>query len=67
LDKNYISNLTQRAGEIYAWTIDEAKGMLEQIQMGIHGIISNKPEIFLQLKQLTQQENLSFQELVAHY
>lgn len=67
LDKNYISNLTQRASEIYAWTIDEAKGMLEQIQLGIHGIISNNPEIFLQLKQLIQKERKSIPELAAHY
>lgn len=67
LDKNYIYNLTQRAGEIYAWTIDEAKGMLEQIQIGIHGIISNKPEIFLHLKHLLQQEKVSFQDLLTYY
>jgi len=67
LDPKYISNLTERAGEIYAWTIDEAKSMLEQIQNGIHGIISNKPEIFLQLKQILQQDGVSLHELAAQY
>jgi glycerophosphoryl diester phosphodiesterase len=67
LDKKYISNLTERAAEIYAWTIDEARGMLEQIQNGIHGIISNKPEIFLQLKKIIQQDGISLNELVTQY
>jgi glycerophosphoryl diester phosphodiesterase len=67
LDKKYISNLTHRANDIYAWTVDEVKSMLEQIQNGIHGIISNRPELFLQMKEKILNEKISINQLVAEY
>jgi glycerophosphoryl diester phosphodiesterase len=67
LDQKYIQNLANRASTIYAWTVDEVKNMLEQIQMGIHGIISNRPELFLQLKEKIQSESMNIQQLVLEY
>ena len=67
LDKKYIRNLTNRANDIYAWTVDEVKSMLEQIQNGIHGIISNRPELFLQIKEKILNENININQLVVEY
>jgi glycerophosphoryl diester phosphodiesterase len=65
LDQKYIRSLTNRANDIYAWTVDEVKNMLEQIQNGIHGIISNRPELFLQIKEKIIRENININQLVT--
>jgi glycerophosphoryl diester phosphodiesterase len=50
LSNKYIRKLYQRSGKIYAWTVDEQDKMNELIEKGIDGIITNKPEIFMELK-----------------
>ncbi len=50
LNPKYIRNLTQRAALIYAWTVDNENLMSELIQKGISGIITNKPELFMKIK-----------------
>lgn len=50
LSNRYIRKLYQRSGKIYAWTVDKREEMSEVIEKGIDGIITNKPEIFIELK-----------------
>ena len=50
LSKNYMTNLYQRSSKVYAWTVDEGKKMIELIKKGVDGIITNKPELYLQIK-----------------
>jgi glycerophosphoryl diester phosphodiesterase len=55
LSIKYLSNLYQRSSKVYAWTVDEGKKMIELIKKGVDGIITNKPELYLQIKsELTQ-------------
>ena len=50
LSNRYIRKLYRRSGKIYAWTVDKQEEMSELIEKGIDGIITNKPEIFMELK-----------------
>lgn len=50
LSQKYISHLSHRCTSIYSWTVDDEIAMQKQIQMGIDGIITNRPEVFFKLK-----------------
>ncbi|GAB4376554.1 MAG: glycerophosphodiester phosphodiesterase [Calditrichia bacterium] len=50
LSSKYLYALKHRAEKIYAWTVDDEFKMFDLIRRGIDGVITNKPEIFLNLK-----------------
>ena len=50
LSRRYINNLRNRAQNIYAWTVDEKDKMIKMIENEVDGIITNNPELLLQLK-----------------
>jgi glycerophosphoryl diester phosphodiesterase len=50
LNPRYIRNLSQKASIIYAWTVDNENLMSDLIHRGISGIITNKPELFMKIK-----------------
>ncbi len=56
LSSRFTRNLSERAADIYAWTVDNEHLMTELIQKGISGLITNKPELFLKLKNTILQE-----------
>jgi glycerophosphoryl diester phosphodiesterase len=60
LSQRYIGHLNQKANQVYSWTVDKAQAMKKQIALGVDGIITNKPEIYFQLKREFYQK-LSFQ------
>lgn len=64
LSNRYINNLYQRSGKIYAWTVDEEEAMIDLIQRGVDGIITNRPETFLKLKNDSVHKNETSTELV---
>ncbi len=60
LNKRSFRRLSRRAVQIFAWTVDDEDSMLNQIKNGIHGIISNRPELFFNLKnRLIQQIHIA--------
>lgn len=57
LSSRFLGNLTNKATDIYAWTVDNEYLMAELIQKGINGIITNRPELFMKLKNTILQES----------
>ncbi len=64
LSNRYIRKLYQRSGKIYAWTVDKREEMIELIEKGIDGIITNKPEIFMELKKSILSGNEVFKKAI---
>jgi glycerophosphoryl diester phosphodiesterase len=50
LSKKYLQALENRGNRIYAWTVDDEQIMFELIRKEVDGIITNKPEVYLDLK-----------------
>ncbi len=51
LSQRYLRNLRQRAAQVFAWTVDDEPVMFDLIEKGVDGIITNRPERFMRLKQ----------------
>lgn len=49
LTRRFIQGAQQRNVEVHAWTIDEQEDMERLIALGIDGIITNRPDILLEL------------------
>ncbi len=49
LNPAYLHRLQQRREKLYAWTVDDPREMRRLIRLGIDGIITNRPELFLQI------------------
>lgn len=58
LSKRYVENLRERDSKIYAWTVDDKKNMLDLITKKVDGIITNRPELFLDLKNRLSGQNV---------
>ena len=41
-----VSAVREGGGELYAWTVDEARMIDRLIEMGVDGIITNDPRLF---------------------
>jgi glycerophosphoryl diester phosphodiesterase len=50
LSRTYLKNLKSRADSVFAWTIDKQEEMLQLISKNVDGIISNRPELFIEIK-----------------
>lgn len=51
LSQRYLRSLNQRCKDIYSWTVDDENSMYQQILLGVDGIITNRPEVYLKLKE----------------
>ncbi len=50
LSAQYMTSLRERGGQVYGWTVDDEPAMLDLIMKEVDGIITNRPEIFMELK-----------------
>jgi glycerophosphoryl diester phosphodiesterase len=50
LNSRYLQNLSHRSQQVYAWTVDEVESMEKLINMKIDGIITNRPELLIELE-----------------
>ncbi|MCB1044486.1 MAG: glycerophosphodiester phosphodiesterase [Acidobacteria bacterium] len=48
LTKSFVDNCHERGQLVWAWTIDDAQEMGELLEMGIDGLITNRPDIAIQ-------------------
>jgi len=52
-----VVEAAEEAGvELIAWTVDELDRMVELVQMGVHGIVSNDPRLFEQAEKAAKPE-----------
>ncbi|MFZ0391285.1 MAG: glycerophosphodiester phosphodiesterase family protein [Calditrichia bacterium] len=49
LSRRYLQHLQQRGLKVYAWTVDRLEAMQKLLEKGIDGIITNRPEYFLEM------------------
>jgi glycerophosphoryl diester phosphodiesterase len=40
--------------ELIAWTVDDAARMVELLEMGVHGIVTNDPRLFAQIEEMPE-------------
>lgn len=50
LNNRYLQNLLHRSQQVFAWTVDDVESMMKLINMKIDGIITNRPELLLELQ-----------------
>jgi len=55
LNSRYLQILLRRARQVFAWTVDDESSMQKLINMKIDGIITNRPELLLDLKNKMNQ------------
>ena len=44
-----VDAIREAGGELYVWTVDDAKRIARFEQMGVTGVISNDPRLFASL------------------
>ena len=52
LSRRYVRHIHRKNRDVYAWTVDDINRMLDMVRKGVDAIITNKPELFFQLKSL---------------
>lgn len=50
LSNRYLKHLKSRGASVFAWTVDRREDMIQLISKNVDGIISNQPEMLLEIK-----------------
>lgn len=49
LSKKYLKAMQEKGYKIFPWTVDQINDMRHLLQMGVDGIITNRPEVFFEM------------------
>lgn len=49
LSKKYLKLMQAKGYKIFPWTVDRINDMNQLVEMGVDGIITNRPEVFLEM------------------
>ena len=52
LSRRYVRQIHRKYRQVFAWTVDDINRMLDMVRKDVDAIITNKPELFFQLKSL---------------
>ena len=51
LDKRYINAFSKGDRQVWVWTVDDSSKMKEVLDMGVHGILTDRPEVLMSITQ----------------
>ena len=51
LSKRYLKTMQEKGYKIFPWTVDQINDMKRLVEMGVDGIITNRPEVFFEMVQ----------------
>ena len=51
LDKRYINAFSKGERQVWVWTVDDSSTMEEVIEMGTHGILTDRPDVLMNVIQ----------------
>ena len=51
LDKRYINAFSKGDRQVWVWTVDDSVKMREVLEMGVHGILTDRPNILMSVTQ----------------
>lgn len=49
LSKRYLNAMQAKGYKIFPWTVDRLNDMKQLVEMGVDGIITNRPEVYLEM------------------
>jgi len=51
LDKRYINAFSKGDRQVWVWTVDDSSKMEEVLDMGVHGILTDRPDVLMSVTQ----------------
>ncbi|GAB4334738.1 MAG: glycerophosphodiester phosphodiesterase [Calditrichia bacterium] len=59
LSRRFVRVLQEKGAKIYSWTVEKAEEIFKQMELGVDGIITNRPEVALDCREkfLKNSEN----------
>lgn len=49
ISKKYLRNLQKKGYKVFPWTVDQIADMKHLLEIGVDGIITNRPEVFFEM------------------
>ena len=51
MDKRYINAFSKGDRQVWVWTVDDSSEMEEVLEIGAHGILTDRPDILMNVIQ----------------
>lgn len=58
LSRRYLKTMQEKGYKIFPWTVDQINDMKRLVEMGVDGIITNRPEVFFEMVQNNISANI---------